>query len=133
MSAAARETDSPAGFKMDAGKPLWGLLPFRAVLEIVKVLTWGHRVKGYPANNWQNVPDLRTRYFEAIMRHLTAWWEGEQNDPESGLSHLAHAGCCVLFLLWFELRTTVKPIEVHDIKPALVRRNCEPVSLASKL
>lgn len=37
------------------------------------------------------------------MRHLTAWWGGEKSDPESGEHHLAHLGCCVIFLLWFDL------------------------------
>jgi hypothetical protein len=27
---------------------------------------------------------------------------GEDKDPESGLSHLAHLGCCVVFLIWHE-------------------------------
>jgi len=33
------------------------------------------------------------------LRHLTAWWAGEDLDPESGLHHLAHAACCLMFLL----------------------------------
>jgi hypothetical protein len=36
------------------------------------------------------------------MRHLHAFNDGEDKDPESGLSHLAHLGCCVMFLLEFE-------------------------------
>ena len=44
------------------------------------------------------------RYFGAAMRHLWAWWRGEQFDEESGLSHLAHAACCVMFLVTYEAR-----------------------------
>jgi hypothetical protein len=40
----------------------------------------------------------------ALMRHMTAWWEGESADPETGYSHLWHAGCCILFLITYELR-----------------------------
>lgn len=40
----------------------------------------------------------------AALRHLFAWIGGEDKDPESGLSHLAHAGCCVLFALTHELQ-----------------------------
>jgi hypothetical protein len=70
-------------------------------MEIVKVLEFG--AKKYDVDNWQRVPQARTRYFDAAMRHLIAWREGESTDAESGLHHLAHAGCCVVFLLWFEL------------------------------
>jgi hypothetical protein len=42
--------------------------------------------------------------FAKTMRHLTDWWEGEDQDPESGLSPLAHALCDVLFLLAFVVR-----------------------------
>jgi hypothetical protein len=51
-------------------------------------------------DNWKHVRPLRKRYFGALMRHMTAWYDGEKKDPESGKSHLAHAGCCLLFLMW---------------------------------
>jgi hypothetical protein len=86
------------GLKHDQGKPCWNFLPWEEVREIVKVLTYG--AQKYPPNNWQRVKDPRARYFSALMRHLTAWWGGEEPDFESGLSHLAHAGCCLLFLMW---------------------------------
>lgn len=96
------------GFKVDEGKLRWDLLPWRPVKEIVRVLTWalakpGSTEKTYPPNNWQTVPNARDRYYAAAMRHLTDWWQGERCDPVSGIHHLAHAGCCVLFLLWAEL------------------------------
>jgi hypothetical protein len=40
----------------------------------------------------------------AGYRHLTAWSMGENTDPETGLSHLAHAACNMLFLLAYEIR-----------------------------
>lgn len=91
------------GQKFDQGKLRWSLLPTGTVQEVIKVLEVG-AVK-YAANNWQQVPDARTRYFDAIMRHLHAWWQGEKIDPESGLNHLAHAACSILFLLYFDLQT----------------------------
>jgi hypothetical protein len=45
-----------------------------------------------------------SRPFDALMRHMTAWWEGEATDPETGFSHLAHAACCVCYLLAYEIR-----------------------------
>jgi probable DNA repair protein len=50
----------------------------------------------------ERVPEPRERYFSAAMRHLVAWKEGSTHDLESGLPHLAHAVCCLLFLLWFD-------------------------------
>lgn len=92
------------GRKDDAGKPRWGLLPKGTMTLVVEVLTLG-AVK-YAPDNWMRVPDPRTRYYEALMRHTVAWWEGEPYDVGAdgdGKHHLAHAICCALFLLWFDL------------------------------
>lgn len=86
--------------KHDKGKPMWDLLPYGAVAQVVDVLTFG--ATKYGPWKWPMVEDARNRYFAAAMRHLTAWKEGEERDNESGLRHLAHAACCVLFLLWFD-------------------------------
>lgn len=91
---------SVVGVKLDAGKPRWSLLPFGAIRSVVEVLEYGARK--YSPGNWRLVENARERYFDATLRHLTAWWQGETNDPESGLPHLAHAACCVLFLLALE-------------------------------
>lgn len=92
------------GRKDDQKKARWDLIPFRALTEIVDVLTYGAEKK-YGADNWRSVPDSRRRYFAAAQRHLVDWWQGERNDPESGLHHLGHACCCVLFLLALELES----------------------------
>jgi len=89
------------GKKYDSGKARFDLVPLRAVLKIAEVLTFG--AEKYGANNWQNVTPFEGRYFAALLRHLTAWRAGELVDPETGLSHLAHAGCCLLFLLSGEI------------------------------
>jgi hypothetical protein len=89
-----------AGAKHDHGKPRWDLLPWGPVGDVVAVLTFG--AAKYAPNNWQHVDEPRGRYYAAALRHLAAWVDGERFDPESGLPHLAHACCCLLFLLWFE-------------------------------
>jgi hypothetical protein len=89
------------GRKDDQDKPMWNLLPLGPIREIVQVLTFG--AKKYDAdNNWQKVENPTERYFAAMMRHIDAWRAGEHWDPESGLPTLAHAGCCLVFLLWFD-------------------------------
>jgi hypothetical protein len=88
------------GVKYDEDKLQWTLLPFRALKEVVAVLGFG--AKKYAPDNWQRVPDASTRYVDAAFRHLTDWQLKERLDGETGKSHLAHAICCLLFLLWFE-------------------------------
>lgn len=102
---AARRGDS---LKKDHRKPMWDLLPFQPVGQIVEVLTFG--ANKYGPNTWQQVPDAKNRYFAALMRHLTAWWDGEDTDPESGIHHLAHAGCNLVFLMWFDERINKNPL-----------------------
>jgi len=92
--------DAPTGQKHDQQKARWDLLPIGPIRDVVKVLTKG--AEKYSPHNWSKVPDARNRYYSAAMRHLTAWFEGERNDPEWGLPHLAHATCCLIFLAWFD-------------------------------
>jgi hypothetical protein len=84
------------GIKHDAGKPPMELLPFEALIEVSKVLAFG--AKKYSPWNWFNGMK-HSRLIGAAFRHLAAYQQGEDNDEESGLSHLAHATCCILFLL----------------------------------
>ena len=84
------------GRKFDGGKLEYGLLPPLALEETVKVLTFG--AQKYERDNWQKVPDAKRRYFDALQRHVWSWKQGEQLDPESGIHHLAHAMCCLMFL-----------------------------------
>ena len=86
--------------KKDHGKRMWDLLPWQPVKQIVEIMTFG--AEKYGPNTWQGIEDGKNRYFAAMMRHIMAWWEGEKIDPESGKSHLSHAACCLLFLMWLE-------------------------------
>lgn len=88
------------GRKHDSNKPRYSLLPSGTVNQVIQVLEYG-AVK-YEIDNWQRVPSARTRYYDAAMRHIDDWWNGSEVDEESSLPHLAHAICCLLFLLWFD-------------------------------
>lgn len=88
------------GRKHDSNKPRYSLLPSGTVNQVIQVLEYG-AVK-YEPENWQHVPSARTRYYDAAMRHIDDWWNGSEVDEESSLPHLAHAICCLLFLLWFD-------------------------------
>ncbi len=45
----------------------------------------------YGRSNWRAVGIRASIYYDAIDRHMSAWFEGEDIDPDSGLPHLAHA------------------------------------------
>ena len=92
----ASQMATTGGRKFDGNKLEYGLLPPYALQETVKVLTFG--AQKYERDNWIKVPDSKRRYFDALQRHMWAWKMGENIDPESGLHHLAHAMCCLMFL-----------------------------------
>lgn len=83
--------------KADEGKADWSLVPFEALEGMVKVLEFG--AKKYSRNNWQTNGGFEwLRVFSSTMRHMFAWVSGEDNDKESGFSHISHAQCNLLFL-----------------------------------
>lgn len=85
--------------KADATKNRLELLPMRPLEDIGIALTFG--ATKYSDHNWlKGMP--WSRIWGALLRHLFAWWRGEDKDAETGLSHLAHAGCCLLFLMEYE-------------------------------
>ena len=89
------------GRKFDNGKTQYGLLPPLSLKEVADVLTFG--AQKYAPDNWRHVDDAKRRYFDAAQRHLWAWKAGEEIDSESGMNHLSHAICCLMFLAEFDL------------------------------
>lgn len=88
------------GIKFDDApdKLRWDLMPWREAEQVVEILTLG-AIK-YADDNWQYVAHPRRRYFAAAMRHFIKWFMGQKFDKETGKNHLAHALCCIMFLLW---------------------------------
>lgn len=91
------------GVKHDDGKPRMDLLPPEALREIADVLALG--AQKYDAHNWRK-GFAYSRLLAAALRHVFSWAGGENKDPESGKSHLAHAACCLMFLITFEQTRT---------------------------
>lgn len=96
--------------KHDAGKPRMDLLDPYAIRELAKVLEFGARK--YAPWNWTKGMEY-SRLMGAALRHMMAFQEGEDLDPESGLPHVAHAMCCLMFLLGM----TVRKPEMDDRCP----------------
>ncbi len=99
------EVDNTVGVKYDSGKPDMSLLSSYAILELTKVLDFG--AKKYANHNWRKGIAI-SRLVAAALRHMFAFLAGEDKDPETGLSHVAHAMCCCMFIL-----------ELYQIKPEL--------------
>ena len=73
-------------------------IPIYPLTEWAKILTFG--AKKYSDRNWEK-GFAWSRAYGAVQRHLTSFWDGEDLDPETQLSHLAHAICEITFLLEF--------------------------------
>ena len=89
------------GRKDDTGKLPYDLLPPELLESVCKVLQFG--ANKYAPRNWEKGMGWG-RVFSALMRHLWSWWRGDAIDPETGFSHLWHAGACLSFLIAYEQR-----------------------------
>ncbi|MFA6336189.1 MAG: dATP/dGTP diphosphohydrolase domain-containing protein [Bacteroidales bacterium] len=104
----------PIGNKDDLDKLKWDLLPMDVIEDVVKVLTYG--AKKYSDDNWKLIDNPINRYYSAMMRHLIDWKVyNEQNDKESGLPHLAHALCCLVFINWFSKHNKIEKVSTTTI------------------
>lgn len=77
------------------------LIPITALVQEAAVYGLGADcpAKAYGRFNWRDTPIDSDTYHGAIGRHLTLWLAGEDVDPESGVSHLAHIRACCGILL----------------------------------
>jgi hypothetical protein len=84
--------------KFDATKVRVDLLPIDAMTQVADVFGFG--AKKYFANSYRQGETVAwSRTYGSILRHLFAFWQGEDTDPESGLPHLAHAGTQLFILM----------------------------------
>jgi hypothetical protein len=85
--------------KHNAGRAKW---PFRHIPPVAiamegKVMAGG--AAKYGPFNWGEGGVVASIYYDAALRHLMAWYTGENIDPESNLPHLAHARACLGILI----------------------------------
>ena len=93
----ALKTSEPVFTKHDTGKPMVSLVESEFILGVAEVLTMG--AKKYAVDNWKLMTDEDIRRVkDSLLRHTLAYTSGELIDKESGLSHLYHAGCNLMFL-----------------------------------
>lgn len=85
--------------RADGNKVRLDLLPLQPIWDVGRVLSYGS-IK-YADRNWEK--GMRwSRCWGSALRHLFKWWMGEQCDNESGLPHLAHAACNIMYLQHYE-------------------------------
>lgn len=104
-------SEKKPGWKADAGKERLELIAPEFLFATAKVLTFG--AEKYGDRNWEAGMKW-SRVFGALMRHMWAWWGGKAPtsynflfgdlDPETEMSHLWHAACCIMFLIAYEGR-----------------------------
>ena len=83
--------------KFDLDKPRIDLVDPYFLEVLGSVLGFG--AKKYASHNWREGL-LLSRLIGAAYRHLGSISRGEDVDSESGLQHVGHLACCVMFLCW---------------------------------
>ncbi len=82
--------------RYDGDKLQFNLIPPGPLAEVARVFMAG--AKKYSAHNWRKGMAY-SRVLDSMMRHIHAFREGQDNDPETGLPHMAHVVCNAMFLL----------------------------------
>lgn len=80
--------------RYNEGKLRWSLVDWKSMEPMVHVLEFG--AKKYEEENWKKPMDKK-QILNSAMRHLIAMMNGEEIDPESGLSHVGHLMCNAMF------------------------------------
>ena len=77
--------DTP-GFKYDADKARMDLIPVLPLMSLAELYRIG--AEKYRDRNWETGGMEFSRVYGAALRHIYAWWNGEEFDPENGQHHL---------------------------------------------
>jgi len=88
------EIKEEKALRYNEGKPQWGLVHYKSLEPMIRVLEFGS--KKYAPNNWMKKMD-RTKILESTQRHLAALMDGEEIDPETGISHIGNLMCNAMF------------------------------------
>lgn len=108
------------GTKHDQGKLPHHLVSKDAIEGLVQILQFG--AQKYDSWNWSKGLTY-SRVYDALIRHLTAWFSGEDLDPETGMNHCYHVMCNAMFLAHFV--SNPKKYEEFDDRPIEVYKKEE--------
>lgn len=105
------------GRKDDSQKIRTDLLSVPALMGTALVLT--HGAVRYGARNWEQGLEWH-RPYGALLRHVFAWWMGEDRDRDDNIHHLHHAACELMFLQHY-----VETGTGRDNRPLLDKKTSE--------
>ncbi len=91
-------------------KPGLSAIPMPALFEIGAAMIDGGCK--YGRHNYRVAGVRASIYLDALMRHIAAWWEGEECAKDSKIPHLAHAIACMVIL-----RDAERQGKLYDDRP----------------
>lgn len=107
-------------------------VPLRPIMELGLAMLEGARK--YGRHNYRAVGVRSSVYFDAALRHLFAWWEGEDLDPESGLPHVIKAMACLVVVRDAELQELLTDDRPPRVEPGWVAKlNAQAAALLDRL
>lgn len=115
--------------KNDRGKPSVTMIPSEPLKDLAQVFMFG--VEKYGRDNWRE-GFAYSRVMDATYRHMMAWFEGENIDPESGLPHLSHATWGLVVLRYFESKGGGEDDRYHGKKMQELRGSKGPTAVLSE-
>lgn len=78
------------------GRVPFSPVPAQVTAEVGLAMMEGARK--YGRHNYRKAGVKYSIYYDALLRHITAWWEGEDIDPDSGVHHLIKGLACIYVL-----------------------------------
>lgn len=93
-------------------------VPPALLLNVADAMAFG--AAKYGPYNWRTAKISSSVYYAAMMRHIQAWWDGEDLAPDSKVHHLAHAAASIALIL-----DTMGSDLLNDNRPPRVVRNQE--------
>lgn len=104
-----------------ASKPSVGSIPPAALLHLGQAMNDGARK--YGRMNWREHSVATSVYYDAMMRHLMSWWDGEDNAEDSQCHHLAHVmACCAIILDSVEQKNLIEDRPQRGSAAQLIKR-----------
>lgn len=110
------------------------VIPGPVMQELGLALMEGARK--YGRHNYRVAGVRGSVYYDATMRHLIAWWEGQDTDPDSGLSHITKAIASLVVLrdaMINDMVTDDRPPRVKGIDGFLLAMNTLAASIISRI
>lgn len=113
-------SDNPPNPKDKFGKEKASLqyVPLLPLLEVAVVMRGG--AEKYDPHNWRDRPVEAMTYVSAAFRHLIFWVCGVEDDPESEVSHLAHAQACPMIIRDAQIHGTLIDNRPPPTDPAVL-------------